>query len=247
MICLPRPPIREEPARGSKMPDAIRLYRRFLAGKPGTCIFTRQDDCHAFVTEDEIEATAGSRHDTLHFVWLDKPPAEIGPEGLGFISDDHIDVLLAKGRIAFSYSDRDGPAGDNREGVKATFLLGAARMSRLIGLPVDAEKRVLPDAIDALPLVLRVGIERLALPSPSPLARLVEKMVPLGAGIEDAEARGRLVILSRIAVGEDLKDIEAEAERFAAWVADRAAREAAADQLINEKIAMLVRDKGELQ
>lgn len=53
--------------------DAIHLYRRFCAGEPGTCIFTGQDGCHAFVTEDEIEAAYGSRHDTRHFVWLDKP------------------------------------------------------------------------------------------------------------------------------------------------------------------------------
>lgn len=46
------------------MPNAIQLYRDFLAGKPGTCIFTGEEGCHAFVTEDEIDATFGSRHDT---------------------------------------------------------------------------------------------------------------------------------------------------------------------------------------
>lgn len=63
------------------MPDAIHLYRRFLTGQPGTCIFTGQAGCHAFVTEDEIEATAGSRHDLHHFVWLDQRPGKADPHG----------------------------------------------------------------------------------------------------------------------------------------------------------------------
>lgn len=222
--------------------DAIHLYRRFLAGKPGTCIFTGRDGCHAFVTEDEIDATAGSRHDTRHFVWLGAPHGEIG-----FVSDDHIDVLLAKGRIAFSYSDKSGPADANHDGVKAAFLLGAARMGLVLGLPADAQKRVPPDAIDTLPLVLRVRIESLALPSPIPLARIVEKMIPLGATVEDAEARGRLVVLSRVAVGADLTGIEDEAERFAAWVTDRAAREAEADEITSQMLDQLARGMGKLQ
>lgn len=226
--------------------DAIHLYRRFLAGEAGTCIFTGKQGCHAFVTEDEIDATDGSRHDNRHFVWLDRKAGEIGPEGIGFISDDHIDVLLAKRRIAFTYSDKDGPAFENREGVKAAFLIGAARMSRVLGLPVDAEKRVPPDAIDTLPLVLRVRIS-LALPSPIPLARLVEKMIPLGTTVEDAEARGRLVVLSRIAVGADLIGIEDEAERFAAWIVDRAAREENVGEIFNQMLDQLARDKGKLQ
>ena len=143
------------------MPDAIQLYRDFLAGKPGTCIFTGMDGCHAFVTEDEIEATYGSRHDTRHFVRLDRRPGEVGPEGVGFVSDDHIDALLAGQRIAFTYSDKGGPVGENREGVKAAFLLGADRMSRVLALAVDAQKRVPADAIDSLPLGLRVRIGRL--------------------------------------------------------------------------------------
>lgn len=222
--------------------DAIHLYRRFLADKPGTCIFTGQDDCHAFVTEDEIDATYGSRHDNHHFVWLGDLPGEVG-----FISDDHIDVLLAKRRIAFTSSDKDGPAGENREGLKAAFLLGVVRMSRILGLPVDAQKRVPPDAIETLPLALRIRVERLALPAPIPLARLIEKTIPLGATIEDAEARGRLVVLSRVAVGEDLRDIEDEAERCAAWIADRAAREQHADEITRQVLDQLARDKGKLQ
>ena len=150
------------------MPDAIQLYRDFLAGKPGTCIFTGMDGCHAFVTEDEIEATYGSRHDTRHFVRLDRRPGEVGPEGVGFVSDDHIDALLAGQRIAFTYSDKGGPVGENREGVKAAFLLGADRMSRVLALAVDAQKRVPADAIDSLPLGLRVRIGRLGLPPPIP-------------------------------------------------------------------------------
>lgn len=230
------------------MPDnAIHLYRRFLAGQSGTCIFTGQDKCHAFVTEDEIEATAGSRHDLHHFVWLHQKPGEIGPHGIGFISDDHIDVLLAKRRIALTYSERNGPVGESREALKAAFLLGAFRMSRVLGLPVDAEKRVAPETIDTLPLVLRARIESLALPSSIPLARLVEKIIPLGATVEDAEARGRLVVLSRVAVGADLTDIEDEAEHCAAWTADYTGREAAAGDIVGQMIDQLARDKGKLQ
>ena len=233
------------------MPDAMQLYREFLAGKPGTCIFTGVEGCHAFVTEDEIEATYGSRHDGHHFVWLDRKPGEVGPEGIGFVSDDYIDVLLARHRIAFTYSDMGGPLGETHEGVKAAFLLGAARMSRVLALPVDAEKRVPADAIDTLPLGRRIRIERLALPSPIPLARNVEKMIPLGATIEDGEARGRLDVLSRIAAGADLADIEDEAERFAAWVADRVAREEATDEITRQMLEQLTSDrpqgKGKLQ
>jgi len=122
------------------MPDAMQLYRDFLAGKPGTCIFTGEGGCHAFVTEDEIDATFGSRHDCHHFVWLDRKPAEVGPEGVGFVSDNHIDALLADDRIALTYSDKGELFGANREGVKAAFLLGADRMSRVLALPVDADK-----------------------------------------------------------------------------------------------------------
>lgn len=233
------------------MPDAMQLYRDFLAGKPGTCIFTGMEGCHAFVTEDEIEATYGSRHDTRHFVWLDRKPGEVGPEGVGFVSDDHIDVLLAGHRIAFTYSDKGGPVGENHEGVKAAFLLGADRMSRVLALAVDAQKRVPADAIDALPLGLRVRIERLGLPPPISLARLVEKMIPLGATVEDGEARGRLVVLSKVAAGADLTDMEDEAERFAAWVADRVGRQDAADEITRQMLehltADLARDKGRLQ
>jgi hypothetical protein len=229
------------------MPDAIHLYRRFLAGQSGICIFTGRDDCHAFVTEDEIEATAGSRHDLHHFVWLDRKPGGTDPHGVGLVSDDHIDVLLAKRRIALTYSERDGPVGESREGLKAAFLLGATRMSRVLGLPVDAQKRVLSETIDTLPLVLRIRIERLALPNPIPLARLVEKIIPLGATAEDAEARGRLVVLSKVAVGTGLADIEDEAERCAAWIADRAGREAHAGDIVGQMIEQLAKDKGKLQ
>jgi hypothetical protein len=185
--------------------DAMHLYRQFLAGKPGPCIFTGKDDCHAFVTEDEIDATTGSRHDTRHFVWLDRKPGEIGPKCVGYVSDDHIDVLLAGHRIAYSYSDRDGPAGENHDGVKATFLLGVFRMSRVLALPLDAEKRVPSDAIDTLPLVLRARFERLA-------------------------------VLSRVAVGADLNDLEDEAERCAAWVVDRDARQSRADEVTRQML-----------
>lgn len=50
------------------MSEAIQLYRNFLAGNPGTCFFTGMENCHAFVTEAEIDATFGSRYDTNHFV-----------------------------------------------------------------------------------------------------------------------------------------------------------------------------------
>src|SRR5690606_19667330 len=105
---------------------------------------------------------------------------ETGPEGVGFISDDHIDVLLATHRIAFAYSDKGGPYGENHEGVKAAFLLGADRMSRVLALPVDPEKRVSANAIDSLPLGLRARVASLALLAPIPLAQLDEKMIPAG-------------------------------------------------------------------
>lgn len=233
------------------MPDAMQLYRDFLAGKPGTCIFTGEGGCHAFVTEDEIDATFGSRHDCHHFVWLDRKPGEVGPEGVGFVSDDHIDTLLADDRIALTYSDKGELFGANREGVKAAFLLGADRMSRVLALPVDADKLVPLDAIDSLPLGLRVRIEGLGLAGPVPLARLVERMIPLGATIEDGEARGRLVVLSRVAVGADLAGLEDEAERFAAWAADYAAREDEADEITRQMVERLTSDlaqgKGKLQ
>lgn len=232
------------------MPDAMQLYCDFLAGQSGTCIFTGEDGCHAFVTEDEIEATFGSRHDGKHFAWLDRKPGEVGPEGLGFLSDDHIDILLAENRIAFTFCDMGGPLGENREGVKAAFLLGASRMSRVLSLPLDDEKRTLPDAIDTLPLGLRARIKGLGLSAPIPLAQLIESLIPFGATIEDGEARGRLVVLSRVAVGADLADIEDEAERFAAWVADRATREEAASEITRQMLGQLTSDlthKGKLQ
>ena len=68
---------------------------------------------------------------------------------------------------------------------------------------------------------------------------------------EDGEARGRLVVLSRIAAGADLADIEDEAERFAAWVADRVAREEATDEITRQMLEQLTSDrpqgKGKLQ
>jgi hypothetical protein len=214
--------------------DALGLYRRFLAGEPGTCIFAKQNGCHAFATEDEVEATYGSRHDGSHFVWLGPLPRD-----LGFVSDDHIDALLAKRSIAFSYSEMNGRLGADRESLKAAFLLGAARMSRVLGLPVDADKRVSPGAIKTLPLVLRTKIESLDLPSPAPLASLVEMAIPLGSIIEDAEGRGRLAVLTRAAVGADLSDIEVEAKRCAAWIADRVAREKRADQITHQMLDQL--------
>nr|WP_168550539.1 hypothetical protein [Paracoccus aminophilus] len=209
----------------------MQLYRAFLLGEPGTCIFTGAQDCHAFVTEDEIEATYGSRHDSRHFIWLDRKPGEIGPEGVGYICDDQIDMLLAGHRIAFTHSEMGGPPGENRDGIAAAFLLGADRMSRVLALPVDAQKCVPASAIASLSLGLRVRLEPLAAVAPAPLARLVEKMIPLGATIEDGEARGRLVTLSRAATGTDMTDLQDEAERFAAWAADRAAREETADEI----------------
>lgn len=227
--------------------DAIRLYRRFLSGRSGTCIFTGKDGCHAFVTEGEIEATAGSRHDLHHFVWLDHKPGEIGPHGISFVSDDHIDVLLAKRRIALIYSERDGPVATQHEALKAAFLLGAARMGRVLVLPVDEQKRVLPETVDTLPLSLRVLIERLALPAPIPLARLVEKIIPLAAAVEDAEARGRIFVLARVAVGANLAGVEEEAEHCAAWIVDRVGRQAAADDIIGPMLDRIATDRGKLQ
>ena len=97
------------------------------------------------------------------------------------------------------------------------------------------------------PAARAARLERLALPSPVPLARLVEKTIPLGATVEDAEARGRLAVLSRIAVGANLTDIEDEAERCAAWIVDRAAREGTAGEVFNQMLDQLARDKVRLQ
>lgn len=233
------------------MSQARQLYSAFLAGEPGTCIFTGTQGCHAFVTEDEIEATYGSRHDSRHFVWLDRKPGEIGPEGVGFISDDQIDMLLAGHRIAFTYSEKGGPLGEKRDGIAAAFLLGADRMSRVLALPVDAQNRVPASAIDSLPLGLRVHLEPLAATAPASLARLVEKMIPLGATIEDGEARGRIVTLSRVATGAALTDLHDEAERFAEWAAYREAREDAAEEISRQMLQHLTlgraRGKGRLQ
>ena len=209
--------------------DAIDHYRRFLAGEQGICIFTRQEDCYAFATEDEIEATYGSRHDGHHFVWLGALPGKVG-----FVSDDHIDALLASGHVAFFYSEMSGPIDGDHQTLKAAFLLGAARMKCILDLPVDAEKRVQRTAIDTLPLSQRVLAQSLALPAPIPLARLVEAMLPLGANAKNAEARGRLAVLARAAADADLCDIEGEAERCAAWIVDRASREKQVDEITSD-------------
>ena len=233
------------------MPDPMQLYRAFLIGEPGTCIFTGVQGCHAFVTEDEIEATYGSRHDCDHFVWLDRKPGETGPEGVGFISDDQIDVLLAHHRITFTHSEKGGPHDGNRDGIAAAFLLGANRMSRVLALPVDAQKRVPASAIVSLSLGLRVQLEHMVSTAPAPLAGLIEKMIPLGTTIEDGEARGRLVTLARAATGTDMSDIEDEAECFAEWVADRAAGENADDEITSQMLQHLTfglaPGKGKLQ
>lgn len=214
--------------------DALSLYRRYMAGDPGTCVFTEESGCHAFATEDEIEATYGSRHDTNHFAWIGSPPGLVG-----FVSDDHIDALLAERRIAYTFSEMNGPAGIDREGARAGFLLGAARMIAVLGLPVDEANRILPHAMASLPLAVRVWVNHLALPSPIPLVRLVEASIPLGATVENPEAQGRFAVLSRAAVGTDLDDIEEEAERCAARIVDRVARKDRTDEAINQILTQL--------
>lgn len=104
-------------------------------------------------------------------------------------------------------------------------------MSRVLARPVDANKCVSADTIASLPLGLRTRLETLVLPAPVALARLIERMIPLGATIEDGEARGRIIVLSRIATGMSLDGLGDEAERFAIWAANHAAREDKADEI----------------
>lgn len=147
--------------------------------------------------------------------------------------------MLAANRIALYDSDGDELLGESHEGIKAAFLLGANRMSRIMALPVDAQKCVPSEAISSLPLGLRVHIDGLGLPEPFALAQLVEKMIPLKMTITDSEARGRLFVLSRVAVGADLSDIEDEAERFAAWAVDHARREKATNEITRQMLKQL--------
>lgn len=214
------------------MPDTMRLYRDFLAGKPGTCIFTGKDGCHAFASEDEIDATYGSRHDKQLFLWLNPERAPVG-----FVSDDHIDELLRLGRIALA--NPPDPAAFDRAALKAAFMLGAQRMRNVLALPASASGEVQPEALESLPLSLRVRLAGLVEYGPVPLSLLVEKAIPLGAAVEDAEARGRLVELSRAATGADCSDIESEAERWSEWIADLAARQARLDEITDDIVSGL--------
>lgn len=194
-------------------PDSFQLYCNFLRGRPGCCVFTQQNECHAFITEDEIEATYGSRHDGHHFVWLDAQP-----DLIGFVSDEYIDEMLSLGHIVPMFYTMNGFTTYNRAGLKAAVLLGAARMCQVLALPSDAGQ-VMADTIDTLPLCLRWQFTMMISDSSIPHAMLIEKMIPLGATVEDGEARGRLLALARTAVGANLSDIEQEAGRWADWAA----------------------------
>ena len=98
-------------------PDPFQLYCDFLKGRSGRCVFTGQDGCHAFATEEEIDATYGSRHDGHHFVWLDARP-----DLVGFISDEHIDELLTEGRIASTFCEMSGVTAYRRHDTKVLNL-----------------------------------------------------------------------------------------------------------------------------
>lgn len=222
-------------------PDPFQRYCDFLKGRPGRCAFTQQDGCHAFATEDETDATSGSRHDGHHFVWLDARP-----DLVGFVSDDHIDELLAAGRIASTFCERSGLTSYSYAGLKAAVLLGASRMQKALALPAENGK-ITPDTLNTLPLALRWQFAPMALFASVPLTLLIEKMIPLGATVEDGEARGRLLVLARKAAGADLSDIELEAEHWADWAVHSAEREARTEEIAAEMLDQLIKDRGRLQ
>lgn len=212
------------------MPDGrLQLYSRFTAGQSGTCVFTGTDGCHAFATEDEIEASFGSRYDESCFVWIGQRDDRIG-----FISDAHIAALRTQRRIAPIYERNTGKAA-----LKAGFLLGATRMAKALALPADAGGMVAPAAIATLPLALRMRLHGLFGPGPAPHARIVEHLIALGAELDDPEARGRHVVLARAAVGQGLDGIEEDAAQWAAWAYDRKGREARAQEITRQIIASL--------
>lgn len=222
-------------------PDPFQLYCDFLKGRPGHCVFTQQDGCHAFATEDEIDASFGSRHDGHHFVWLDACP-----DLVGFVSDDHIDELLKLGRIASTFCEMSGLTNYSHAGLKAAVLLGASRMQRVLALPAE-NGQVAADAFSTLPLALRWQFSSMALVGSVPLALLIEKMIPLGATVEDGEARGRLLVLARAAAGAALSDIELEAEHWADWAVHCAERENRIEEIAADMLDQLVKDRGRLQ
>jgi hypothetical protein len=221
--------------------DPFLRYCDFLKGRPGRCTFTQQDGCHAFATEDEIDATFGSCHDGHRFVWLDAPPGQVG-----FISDNHIDELLARGRIASTFCEMSGLTAYSHAGLKAAVLLGASRMQKVLALPAE-RGQVASDTLNTLPLALRWQFASLALVASVPITLLVEKMIPLGATVEDGEARGRLLVLARKAAGADLSDIELEAEHWADWAVHCAARENRIEEIAADMLDQLVKDRGRLQ
>lgn len=223
--------------------DPAQLYRKFLKGQPGTCIFTQRDGCHAFVTEDEIEATFSSRHDGHHFAWLTQPPGQVG-----FVSDDHIDELLALGRIVFTFSEMSGPAGVTRSGLKAAFLLGVSRMNQILRLTPDSNGRVSREIIDTLPLALRFQLNGLGIFDSIPFTSLITGALPLGSSYKNAESHGRLATLARAAIGQDLAGIEKDADSCAEIIMLRTAREAEADEISHqmlEQVQQLASEKGE--
>lgn len=222
-------------------PDPFQLYCDFLKGRPGRCIFTQQDECHAFATEDEIDASFGSRHDGHHFVWLNARP-----DLVGFVSDDHIDELLKLGRIASTFCEMSGLTTYSHAGLKAAVLLGASRMKKVFALPAENGK-ITPDTLNTLPLALRWQFAPMALFGSVSLTLLVERMIPLGATVEDGEARGRILVLARKAAGADLSDIELEAEHWADWAVHCAEREARTEEIAAKMLDQLIKDRGRLQ
>lgn len=221
--------------------DPFQLYCDFLKGRPGRCVFKEQDGCHAFATEDEIDATYGSRHDGHHFVWLDARP-----DLIGFVSDDHIDALLAVGRIASTFCEMSGVTAYSHAGLKGAVLLGASRMQKVLARPAE-NGQVATDALDTLPLSLRWQFASMAVIGFIARTLLVEKMIPLGATVEDGEARGRLLVLVRTAAGADLSDIELEAEHWADWAVHSAERNARIEETAEDLLGQLIKDRGRLQ
>ena len=72
-------------------------------------------------------------------------------------------------------------------------------------------------------------------------------MVPLGATVEDGEARGRLLVLARRAVGADLSGIDLEAGHWADWAVHSAERNARIEEAAENLLDQLIKDRGKLQ
>lgn len=80
-------------------------YRLFLCGYPGVCAICGAADAVAWSDSEEINCGHVSRHEALHFAWLDDAP-ERRPQD--YVCDLCVDGFVREGRIAAYYSRRDG-------------------------------------------------------------------------------------------------------------------------------------------